>query len=79
MLKHDGKLWSVREWLSGMNYLFINPGLLRRVVVAFLGFPGKDFHPWKSDNRYLIDEWIEEHPEADWNKTTPLSETISKQ
>lgn len=77
MLKHDGKLWCVREWLSGMNYLFINPGILRRGVVAFFRFLKKDFHPWEQDNRYLIDEWVEEHPEPDWNKNTPMSMTIN--
>ncbi len=65
MLKHDGNLWSLREWLSGVNYLFINPGILRRGIVAFLGFLRKDFHPWAHDNRHLIDEWVEERPEQE--------------
>ena len=30
MLKKDGKLWSLREWLSGLNFLFIYPGVLRQ-------------------------------------------------
>jgi len=57
MLQKDGRLWSVREWASGCNYLFINPGILRRVFVPWLRFFRKDFHPWQRDNRYLIDAW----------------------
>lgn len=77
MLRHDGKLWSVREWLSGLNYLFINPGILRRIAVDFFDFLRKDFHPWKKDNRYLVDEWVEEHPEPDWIRKMPISMAIN--
>ncbi len=60
MLKKDGKLWSLREWLSGMNFLFIYPGVLRRILVPFLNFLRKGFHPWQHDNRQLIEEWSKE-------------------
>jgi len=60
MLRTDGKLWSIREWLSGINFLFIYPGVLRRVFVPFLRFLRKDFHPWQHDNRHLIDTWTGE-------------------
>jgi len=61
MLKHDGKLWSLREWLSGFKYLFVKPGILRRVFIAYLSFYKKDFHPWQNDNRALIAEWEQDH------------------
>ncbi|MFB3124325.1 MAG: metal-dependent hydrolase, partial [Woeseiaceae bacterium] len=61
MLKHDGKLWSLREWLSGFKYLFVRPGVLRRVFFAYLGFYRKDFHPWQHDNRELIVEWEQDY------------------
>lgn len=57
MLQKDGKLWSVREWASGFKFLFLKPGLLRRVFPAWLRFFRKDFHPWQVDNRELIDAW----------------------
>ena len=57
MLQSDGKLWSVREWLTGFNYLFIRPGVLRRVFIPWLRFMRKDFHPWQHDNRELIEAW----------------------
>jgi len=57
MLRHDGKLWSVREWASGLNYLFIRPGVLRRVFRTWLHFFRRDFHPWHVDNRDLVARW----------------------
>ena len=42
---------------NGIDYLFINPGMLRRVFPAWLSFFRKDFHPWQHDNRDLIRAW----------------------
>jgi len=57
MLRHDGKLWSLREWGAGIKYLFIKPGVLRRIFPSYMRFFRKDFHPWEHDNRDLIEEW----------------------
>lgn len=57
MLQADGKLWSIREWLSGINYLFLKPGVLRRVVIPWWRFMRRDFHPWQHDNRFLVAAW----------------------
>lgn len=64
MLKHDGKLWSPREWLSGFKFLLVKPGVLRRVFVPYFRFLRKDFHPWHDDDRYLIEEWEAKHHSA---------------
>ena len=61
MLQHDSKLWSLREWLSGLNYLFVRPGILRRVFRPYLRFYKKDFHPWQHDNRDLIAKWEQDY------------------
>ena len=61
MLGDDGKLWSLREWLAGLQYLFMKPGILRRVFSAYLRFYRKDFHPWQHDNRELIKEWEQDY------------------
>lgn len=78
MLKHDGKLWSLREWASGFKFLLVKPGVLRRIFFAYLAFLKKDFHPWQHDNRHLIERWAEEHPEPDWGKKTPVSVAIDQ-
>ncbi|MFQ5547922.1 MAG: metal-dependent hydrolase [Woeseia sp.] len=70
MLRHDGSLWSLREWLSGLNYLFVRPGILRRVLFPYLRFFKKDFHPWQHDNRDLIDTWEQEYPNSTFPKLT---------
>ena len=57
MLKTEGKLWSLRTWLGGLNYLWGKPGVLRKCLPEFLTYLRKDFHPWQHDNRVLIDEW----------------------
>jgi predicted metal-dependent hydrolase len=62
ILQKDGKLWSPREWLSGLYFLFIRPGVIRRAFVPWLRFFKKDFHPWQNDNRYLIAEWQRQQP-----------------
>lgn len=68
MLNHERKLWSLREWLRGFMYLFVRPGVLRRVFFAYLNFYRKDFHPWQHDNRILIDEW-----QQDYGRSVPRS------
>lgn len=57
MLHTDRKLWSIREWFSGFKFLFIRPGVLRRVGSDWLSFLRNDFHPWQIDNRDLIYKW----------------------
>ncbi|MAL99880.1 MAG: metal-dependent hydrolase [Alteromonadaceae bacterium] len=57
MLKAEGKLWSLKTWLGGLNYLWGKPGVVRKCVPAFLDYLKKDFHPWHHDNRELLKTW----------------------
>ncbi|MFE8072440.1 metal-dependent hydrolase [Marinobacteraceae bacterium S3BR75-40.1] len=57
MLKAEGKLWSVRTWLSGLNFLWGKPGVIRKSLPAFLSYFRKDFHPWQHDNRKVVEAW----------------------
>ena len=59
MLQHQGKLWSLREWLTGAWFLFGNPGIIRRCFIPWLKYFGKNFHPWQNDNRHLVEAWEE--------------------
>jgi uncharacterized protein len=65
MLQSEGKLWSVREWATGFKFLFIKPGVLRRVFRAWLSFFRNDFHPWQVDNRRLVEEWEQQRNALD--------------
>ncbi len=65
MLQKDGRLWSIRVWASGFKFLFVSPGILRRVCKPWLRFMRKDFHPWQHDNRHLIVEWERQTADRD--------------
>jgi len=60
MLQQQGKLWSIREWSAGFRFLFVKPGILRRIAGDWLRFFRSDFHPWQIDNRNLIRKWESE-------------------
>ncbi len=53
LLAQDGlRGWRVKARL--LWYLFGNPGLLRRVIPAWLSYFMPGFHPWNHDDRALI-------------------------
>ncbi|MBQ0832926.1 metal-dependent hydrolase [Marinobacter sp.] len=60
LLKTDGKLWSLRTWMGGLNFLWGKPGILRKCLPEFLAYFRKDFHPWQQDNRALLEENLRE-------------------
>ena len=65
MLRREGKLWSLRTWLSGLNFLWGKPGVIRKSLPLFLDYLRRDFHPWQHDNRELIEQW-QAHYEEDY-------------
>lgn len=54
LLREEGKLWSLRTWAGGINFLWGKPGVLRRCIPDFLSYLRKGFHPWQQDNRSLL-------------------------
>lgn len=57
MLKQEGQLWKWRTWWDGFQFLVGKPGTLRRIAPAWFAFLRRDFHPWKHDNRDLIEQY----------------------
>jgi uncharacterized protein len=55
-LRQDN-LNNVRSWLHFVHYLFVKPGVLRRVLGNYLAFYMPGFHPWRVDDRALIAEF----------------------
>ena len=43
MLKKDGQFWKIRTWIDGINFLFLKPGILRRILIPWMKFFNKDF------------------------------------
>ncbi|MBL1272802.1 MAG: metal-dependent hydrolase [Oceanospirillales bacterium] len=60
LLKTDGKLWSLRTWMGGLNFLWGKPGILRQCLPGFLAYFRKDFHPWQQDNRVLLEKNLQD-------------------
>lgn len=75
MLKTEGKLWSLRTWLGGINYLWGKPGILRKCVPDFLAYLRKDFHPWDQDNRELLAGWERNFDEKKYGKNLEPAQT----
>jgi predicted metal-dependent hydrolase len=36
------------------KFLFVSPGILRRIAVPYLSYYLPTFHPWRHDDRHLI-------------------------
>ena len=53
LLAQDGIVGIGAKWRVGM-YLFGKPGVLRRLVPAWIGYFLPGFHPWNHDDRALI-------------------------
>jgi hypothetical protein len=45
-----------RTWLRVAQYLWVKPGMMRRIFWDYLRFFGPGFHPWHRDDRKLIAE-----------------------
>ena len=55
LLKQDGVVgWKAR--LGLFRWLWLKPGLYRRMIGDYLAFYKPDFHPWQVDDRDLIAE-----------------------
>lgn len=42
-----------RTWTALLRFLFVEPGILRRVALAYCAYFRPGFHPWLHDNRAL--------------------------
>jgi uncharacterized protein len=54
------KMNSVGTWMKVIGYLFGRPGMLRRIIPAWLSFFSPNFHPWNHDDRKLIAQMEQE-------------------
>jgi hypothetical protein len=53
LLAQDG-ITGVRAWARMLWFAWVRPGMLRKILGAWLGFFMPGFHPWKHDDRALI-------------------------
>lgn len=59
LMKADGKL-TPKEWLKGVNRLWGKKGWFRPLVPLYFQYYRRDFHPWQSDTRALLEHWKQE-------------------
>lgn len=81
LLKADGKLWSLRTWIGGLNFLWGKPGVLRKCLPEFLAYFRKGFHPWQQDNRELLERNLQEldmTSTAGWGRVAEILTGVCK-
>ncbi len=54
LMSRDGSLTDARAWLGLLRFLFVEPGLVPRVLPGWLDYLRPDFHPWDRDDRELL-------------------------
>ncbi len=53
LMRQDG-VTGVKAWAKLLWYLWIRPGMFRKIAGAWLSFFAPGFHPWKVDDRHLL-------------------------
>ena len=57
MLRRDKKMWNLRVWIEGMQFLLGRQGFIRLSWPAYKDYFKDDFHPWQRDTRPLLENW----------------------
>lgn len=63
MLKSIDHRPSLREWADATAFLFGRRGMVPSIARHYGDFYRRDFHPWDTDDRDLIEMWKAAHPE----------------
>ena len=53
LLRQDG-ITGLRAWANLLWYMWIRPGMMRKIFAAWVSFFLPGFHPWNEDDRALI-------------------------
>ncbi|MEA1072842.1 metal-dependent hydrolase [Sphingomonas sp. LY160] len=56
LLRQDG-ITGPKAWAKLIWYMWINPGMMRKIIGAWAAFFLPGFHPWNEDDRDLIREY----------------------
>jgi predicted metal-dependent hydrolase len=60
ILRHDGRLFSLRLWRAGLASLFGKRGAFSGGMPLFREFFHDGFHPWQQDTSELLAQWLAE-------------------
>jgi len=64
LMRQDG-ITGLRAWSKLLWYMWIRPGMMRKIAVAWGKFFLPGFHPWNEDDRALIAEYDAVAPKAE--------------
>jgi predicted metal-dependent hydrolase len=53
LLRQDG-ITGARAWARLIWYMWVRPGMMRRIFAAWAKYFLPGFHPWNQDDRHLI-------------------------
>jgi predicted metal-dependent hydrolase len=63
-LHRDGQLWRLSTWASAARTWFGRRGLFWHLLWPTLQYLSPKFHPWRHDNRHLVDLWLRSNDSA---------------
>lgn len=66
LMYRDGELFKPLKVLKGVNRLWGRRGWFRQMIPAYFEYYRRDFHPWQSDTRELLEKWRKELSLDDW-------------
>ena len=53
LMRQDG-VTGIRAWAALLFYLWVRPGMFRKIAGAWLRYFLPGFHPWNEDDRHLL-------------------------
>ena len=53
-LMRQDNVTGARAWAKLLNYLWVRPGMFRKIAGAWFKFFLPGFHPWNEDDRHLL-------------------------
>jgi uncharacterized protein len=56
LMRQDG-VAGFRAWRLLLTYLWLRPGMFRKIAGAWLRYFLPGFHPWNEDDRHLLAQW----------------------
>ena len=56
LLRQDG-ITGFKAWAGLLSYMWISPGMMRRIFGAWASYFMPGFHPWNEDDRHLIADY----------------------
>jgi hypothetical protein len=62
LMRQDG-VTGMRAWAELLWYLWIRPGMFRKIAGAWASFFMPGFHPWNEDDRALVAAYAANSPE----------------